>query len=154
MTSLISIAQETLLTPEPSPADPVLKAALFDALEAAGIDHVELPFSGSGDEGFVEQGTAYVNTASAEAPNYVPTDLPSVSICWTSIDPSGATITKEEPLAQKLEDLAWRCVWATSPGWENNEGAEGTVTFHCQDREIRVDMTQFYTESFSNARTF
>jgi hypothetical protein len=154
MTSLISIAQETLLTPEPSPVQPSNRASLFNALEAAGIDHVEIPFSGSGDEGFVEQATAYVNTGTVEAPNYVACGLPSVLICWTSFDPSGAPATSEEPLAQKLEDLAWRCVWATSPGWENNEGAEGPVTFHCREREIRVDMRQFYTESFSNGRTF
>jgi isopropylmalate/homocitrate/citramalate synthase len=52
MTSLIPIPSTALITEEPPPLHPANKAAIFDALEAAGIAYVEVPFNGSGDEGF------------------------------------------------------------------------------------------------------
>lgn len=154
MTSLTQIPSTALIPEEPSPLHPANKAAIFDALEAAGIAYVDVPFHGSGDEGFVSDPTAYINTGSLESPQYSATALPRVMIAWHAKSIGGEEVIEERSLSDALIAASWDCSYATSYGWENNDGAEGAVSFYCDSRRIEVDMAEFYTESNSLFKTF
>jgi hypothetical protein len=154
MTSLDPSNLIALITQDPSPLHPANKAAIFDALEAAGIAYVEVPFHGSGDEGFVGEPTAYLSTGTAETPQFTPIDLPTVMIGWSRLSDDGKETIIDLPLSNALDDAAWDCSYATSHSWEDHDGAEGTVTFLCGNRSIEVDMAQFYMESNHLLKTF
>jgi hypothetical protein len=154
MTSLIPTPSTALITEEPPPLRPANKAAIFDALEAAGIAYVEVPFNGSGDEGFVGEPTAYINNGSTESPQYTPTTLPSLMIPWQAMSIEGQEIIEERNLSDALDAATWDCTYATSCGWQDNDGAEGTVTFQCDMRTIEVEMAEFYTATNSRMKIF
>ena len=154
MTSLTFSDLMAVIPQDPLPLHPANKAAIFDALEAAGIAYVDMPFNGSGDEGFVHEPTAYVNTGTAESPQYTSTALPSVVVGWHGKSIKGQEAITDLSLADALNAATWDCSYATSCGWENNDGAEGTVTFDCDTRTIEVDMAEFYTESNHRLKTF
>lgn len=151
MTSLMLISATDVLASAQSPVSADCKARLFDVLEAAGIDHIEIRFSGSGDSGCLDETTAYVNTGTPDAPQHTSIALPDIMILWPAF---GVPELTEQPLADVLDDVAFDCLAATSPGWENNDGADGTVTLRCGVREVEVDMNDYFTDYHPKYRTF
>lgn len=154
MTPTVLISATDVLASTQPPVSADCKARLFDVLEAAGIDHIEIRFSGSGDSGCIDETSAYVNTGTPDAPQQTSIAVPDTEILWPALPVGGVPQLTEQPLKDVLDDVAFDCLAATSHGWENNDGADGTVTLLCGVREIRVDMNEYYTESYPTSRTF
>ena len=55
----------------------------------------------------------------------------------------------EVALDEAVRDFAMRWVDSLNGGWENNDGASGTVTINVTDNLIVLEHTAYYTESTS-----
>jgi hypothetical protein len=112
---------------------PANKAALFDALDVAGIAIVVVTFDGCGDSGQIE--TVEVRGAVDELPS---TAIEIAYVSWGSTDVSRHQLNMREA----LEALVYAFLEQTHCGWENNEGAYGEFTFHVADRTITLDYNE------------
>jgi len=74
------------------------EGSLYDRLVRAGVAYVTITYHGSGDEGWIED---------------------------VSFDPSHSG---DEDLETLLNDHAYAILERRYPGWEINEGSEGTIT--------------------------
>lgn len=125
-------AARARLTEEVLPAN---KAALFDALAAAGITAVVVTFDGGGDSGQIESVDAYAGERSAE--------LPGVAIEIATPTWDGAALHRQTlPVREAVEALAYAFLEETHGGWENNEGAYGEFTFGVAERTIELDYNE------------
>ena len=114
---------------------PANKAALFDALAAAGIATVIVTFDGSGDSGQIES----VDANDGEQP----IDLPSVVITMRDVLWDGSAVeTLKLPVAEAVERLAYAFLEEIHDGWEINEGAYGEFTFDVAEHAIRLDYNE------------
>ena len=91
------------------------RASLLPKLRALGIEEIEGRYDGYADSGNVGDIT---------------------------ISPEGAQIADLEP---RLKDFVWDIAYNLNPGFEINEGGEGTVTWNVVDDRIDVDHANFYT---------
>lgn len=120
---------------------PLNKAALFDALAAAGIATATVTFNGSGDEGQIEE-------VAAHAGNGQPRDLPGGAIehkeiGFGDVEPTISMI----PVRGALENLAYALLGQTHDGWENGDGAHGEFTFDVAARSITLGFHERYIET-------
>ncbi len=126
------IAQDDARTALAAEALPTNKAALFDALAAAGITTVSITFDGSGDEGQIES----VDVCAGEATGTLPeVDVEIATPAWDGSELHRRTL----PLFEAIEQLAYALLAETHGGWENNEGAYGEFTFDVAGRTIHLD---------------
>ncbi|MEM7670426.1 MAG: DUF6878 family protein, partial [Pseudomonadota bacterium] len=86
------------------------RADLLAALRALGVTEVIAEYEGYGDSGNVEDITLQ------------PNDL-----------------TPDSDLMRKLEDFAWSFAYNQHPGFENNEGGYGTLTWDVAGDSITLD---------------
>jgi len=126
---------------------PANKAAVFDALAAAGITMVEVTFDGAGDSGQIESIDARIGDANCDLP------VGSVVLLDPSHDGSHAD-RSEMSVRQAIETLAYRCLEETHGGWENSEGAYGTFIFDVAERTIALDYYERVIESEHSAHEF
>jgi hypothetical protein len=104
------------------------KAAIFDALAAAGITSVNVEFNGEGDSGQIEAIVAFCANEATEFGNES-TELPTTPVniqqlSWGSTHP----VTTAVLLSEAIETLCYNYLEETCGGWENNEGAFGDFT--------------------------
>ena len=126
---------------------PANKAALFDALGAAGITTVTVTFDGYGDSGQIEDVTA-------QGGNQV-VDLPASQVSLSSaIWNSDAVSTAPMEIAAAIEQLCYDCLQHSHPGWENNDGASGDFVFDVAARTITLDYSERYTATQSYSHDF
>ena len=114
---------------------PANKAALFDALAAAGITSVLVTFDGSGDSGQIEDVDATRNGEAVELPAV------EIEIATPVWDGSGLD-RRAQPLAEAIETLAYAFLEDTHDGWEINEGAYGAFTFDVAERSVQLDYNE------------
>ena len=127
---------------------PANKAAIFGALDAAGIARAVVPFDGSCDDGALEGALAY-DAARAERA------LPAVPVALAPVDTwTAETTAGERPLPEALADLAWALLERTHGGWEDGDGAHGEVAFDAADRSIRLEVNVRFTDSDLHEHTF
>ncbi len=123
------------------------KAALFDALDAAGIGTVEVRFDGCGDSGQIEELRAQSNGAEVA--------LPEGTIEFA--EPRGDRTGMERsamPIDEAIEALAYSCLEEIHDGWENNDGAYGDFIFDATARIITLAFNARYTESERSEHSF
>ena len=114
---------------------PANKAALFDALAAAGIASVLVTFDGGGDSGQIEDIDATRQSVSAKLPGV------GVEIATSVWDGSGLD-RRTMPHAEAIETLAYAFLEGTHDGWKINEGAYGVFTFDVAERSIQLDYNE------------
>jgi hypothetical protein len=114
---------------------PANKAALFDALAAAGITSVLVHFDGSGDSGQIEDIDATAGDQPAEIPNG---DIEIAQVHWGNPEIERSTLSVREA----VETLAYDFLEQTHGGWENNEGAYGEFTFDVESRTITLEYNE------------
>lgn len=117
---------------------PANKAAVFDALAAAGIVTVTVSFDGYGDSGQIED----IGTRGAGGD----VDLPSTEVAlavarYDEDDPE----RRQMPLARAIEEIAFDALADLHGGWENNDGAYGEFVFDVEKRAISLDYHERYT---------
>ena len=93
------------------------RAALLSQLRALGVKEVTAEYEGYGDSGNVEDIT---------------------------LQPNGIALLPE--LSSKLEDFAWSFSYDQHPGFENNEGGYGTLTWDILADSITLDHADRYVE--------
>ena len=93
------------------------RAALLTNLRALGVTSIEVQYEGYGDSGNVED---------------------------VVVTPD--TITLAEELRRRVEDFGWDFAYARSPGFENNEGGYGELTWAIE-AEIDVSHSNRYIET-------
>lgn len=124
---------------------PANKAALFDALAAAGIVSVVVTFEGYGDSGQIESIDA--RDARGEIA------LPEGEIELASPTYGGAEVERRTlPIRDAIEQLAYDLLEELYAGWENNDGAYGEFALDVTERTITLDYNGRYTavESYSH----
>jgi len=95
-----------------------VRAALFAQLRALGVTEVTAEYEGYGDSGNVE-GITLQPTETA-----LPSDLSS-----------------------QLDDFAWAFAYQQHPGFENNEGGYGTLTWDLAKDSIDLDHADRFVDS-------
>ncbi len=103
------------------------KAAIFAALEQAGIAEVLVEFDGYGDSGQIEA-IIFRNAAQEELP------CPEVTLAFPAA--GGEPSEENIPLATATENLVYDLLEIEVAGWENNEGAFGDFLFNVAGRTI------------------
>ncbi|MEM7730656.1 MAG: DUF6878 family protein [Pseudomonadota bacterium] len=93
------------------------RAELIVALRVLGVAQVIAEYEGYGDSGNVEDIT---------------------------LQPSEVTLNDD--LTRKLEDFAWSVAYNQHPGFENNEGGYGTLTWDISVDSITLDHADRYVE--------
>ena len=114
---------------------PANKAALFDALAAAGITSVLVHFDGSGDSGQIEDIDATADNQPAEIPSG---NIEIAQVRWGDPNIERTTLSVRDA----IESLAYDFLEQTHGGWENNEGAYGEFTFDVAERTITLDYNE------------
>ena len=96
----------------------VTRVALLSELRAVGVTKIEVQYEGYGDSGNIE---AVVVTPD--------------------------TISLSEELRRRVEDFGWDFAYALSPGFENNEGGYGELTWALEADKIDVSHSNRYIET-------
>ena len=94
------------------------RAALLTELSALGVTSIEVQYEGYGDSGNVED---------------------------VVVAPDTVTLTDE--LRRRVEDFGWDFAYALSPGFENNEGGFGELTWALEADKIDVRHSNRYIET-------
>ena len=94
------------------------RAALLAELRALGVRSIEVQYEGYGDSGNVED-----------------------------VVVSPDTITLPEALRRRVEDFGWDFAYALSPGFENNEGGYGELTWALEADKIDVSHSNRFIET-------
>lgn len=131
------------------PHDPVLthnRTALLDALRAADATSAVISYSGYGDSGNANEisirnadggeinGTATVTVMQARS-RYVEGK-------WET-----SHVLVDQSLRDALGAFADHAVGLYHPGFGNNEGGDGEITFDCAESTITMDHRDLYVES-------
>ena len=128
-------------------ANTMNKAAVFDALSAAGITEIVVWFDGEGDQGQIQS----VAARSGQTPSELPTIAVTLaSTAWGADD----ITTREMPLPEAAEELCYGYLEQEHGGWENNDGAFGEFTFDVTERRIELDFNARFSDSVSYSHSF
>jgi hypothetical protein len=123
------------------------KAALFDALSAAGVTHVVVSFDGYGDSGQIEGIEAKAHDEVVRLP---PAKVVIASAVWGACEPQPHAMS----IAETVERLAYDLLEETHCGWEDNDGAYGDFTLDVARRSITLDYNERYTGSENYTHEF
>ena len=128
-------------------ATEINKAAVFEALAAAGITSVTAAFDGEGDSGGIECVSASVGDTPAE--------LPSGSIPFHQARfGAEAPVMKEQALREAIEELCYDYLSEKHGAWENNEGGFGTFFFDVVTRTIALEFNGRFTDVTTSTYEF
>lgn len=117
------------------------RAIIFDALQAAGIGHVELHFDGDSDSGQIEDCIPYaVNPAERVTFPEIKIDL------WDYNYNTGDLAPTHQPFQDAVETFAFDMLEEHHDGWENDGGAFGDVILRVPTRTINIDINERYTQ--------
>jgi hypothetical protein len=118
---------------------------LIAALDPFGIARVIVTFDGSGDEGQIEDIAAY-NAANETLA------LPAITVHLVSEtqQPAGASI----PLAEALENFAYDTLGEFQGGWQDNDGAYGTITLDVANGAASLDFNARFTDVHNSVIDF
>lgn len=127
---------------------PLNKAALFDALEVAGIHTIVVIFDGSGDSGQIE-------SVDALLVDNTPVDLPRTKITFRTVSFERLEVGTDTLCPDTvIERLAYDFLEKTHDGWENNDGAYGEFTFAVAERSITLEYNERHMESDYHCHEF
>lgn len=113
------------------------KGVILAALAAMGAASANVEYSGCGDEGAIES-CVIVDTNNKEVAS---TDT-TVEII--DVGPYGETKTRTVAIEDALRDVADEAVEANFGGWENNDGAYGSVVFDTATGALSIDHNERY----------
>jgi len=123
------------------------KGIVFDALSAAGITHVSISFDGEGDQGQIDDATAYGGAETVEFPATKVTLYHAQSGC-------DELTTHETSLREAVEELCYGYLEQQYDGWENNDGAFGEFAFEVAQRRIALDFNGRFVDYAHHNHTF
>lgn len=112
-----------------------LKLAVIPPLAALGVTSAEVMFDGCGDSGAVED----IATHGRNGPHHAALNTIFVSI------PGDDDVATTISLDRALEDLATLALEMHHPGWENNDGATGSLEIDVAAPSFTLDCKLRYT---------
>ena len=112
-----------------------LKLAVIPPLAGLGVTSAEVMFDGCGDSGAVED----IATHGRNGPLDAALDTIFVSV------PGDDDVTAAISLDRALEDLATLALALHHPGWENNDGATGSLEIDVITATFTLDCKLRYT---------
>ncbi len=119
------------------------KAAIFAALEQAGIAEVLVEFDGYGDSGQIEAVT-FRNAAQEQLP------CPEI----TAGIPGAGGALRQISLATAIENLVYDLLEIEVSGWENEDGAYGDFLFTVADRAIGHTHNDRFTDTHTTFHNY
>lgn len=122
------------------------KRALLDVLATSGITAVIVQFDGCGDSGQVED----IEVQGEDRPDIPSGTINLARVSWDDLKIQHTTTSVREAIDTLVYDL----LSETHRGWENNEGAYGTVTFDVGKRSILLEFNERHTESDHSEHEF
>ncbi|HXW70986.1 MAG TPA: hypothetical protein VEK34_06065 [Methylocella sp.] len=117
---------------------PLNKAALFDALMAAGVTLVIVSFDGYGDSGQIESVEVKAGDTVVPMPECT---IEIAEAAWDQPEPNRTCVS----IADAIERLVYDLLNDAHCGWENDDGAYGDFTFDVAERTITLDYNERYT---------
>jgi hypothetical protein len=122
------------------------KRILLAALKQGGASTATVTYAGSGDSGSVESVTFETSPDSD-----FDGALPIAVFADQGVYQDGAwhtpLVEQQVSIEQALGDFAEEALELLHGGWENSDGASGSVIFDCQDGTVRIEHTAYYTDS-------
>lgn len=115
-------------------------AAAAPILEAHGIARIVIAYDGGGDSG-------QINEVAAEAADGGSVALPAVGCERFATGYDGSVVVDVTSLEAALEEIGTEALAAYHSGWENNDGAFGTVTIDVAARTATLDHNVYFTDS-------
>ena len=115
-------------------------AAVAPHLEAISAATVTINYDGGGDEG-------QINQVSAEAADGTPVALPEIACERFRTGYDGRVSVDVTSLEAALEEIGCEALAAYQAGWENGDGAFGTVTIDVAARKATLDHNAYVTSS-------
>lgn len=112
------------------------RTELLLVLQAAGIDSVEAHYDAYGDSGNVEDVTLLPELPEAEQPAVNEGELP--------LDQPAPRIP--DPVMSRLQDMLWSTVYALHPGFENNDGGFGDITWDLAVDTMAIEHNERFTD--------
>lgn len=111
-----------------------MRAELLSKLRELGAVTVQANYSGYGDSGNVD----HLDVTPPIDLNTMMSDIPHP---WHP----GQTMTRT--LDYALREFIWTLAYNNNPGFENNDGGQGEVTWDVQTDKISLDHSYFVTET-------
>lgn len=122
------------------------KHILLSALRRAGITQVTVTYVGMGDSGSVDGVEAEMPEGThfdAMAPVAIHAQKATYNDgAWQTVE-----IEQSMPIEQVLSDFADDIVDWLHGGWEDGDGASGSVVFDCAADNVRVEHNAYFTDS-------
>jgi Family of unknown function (DUF6878) len=123
------------------------KAALFDALQKAGITVVIVDFDGCGDSRQIENIIAKARDQMIDLPEEQ-TDI--ALAFWGQPEPTRKTL----PIREAIEEIAYSLLEHEHDGWEIDDGAFGEFDFDVISRKIVLTINARYTDVHTSEQSF
>lgn len=123
---------------------------LVKALKEQGITVALVHYAGAGDSGDtcdleIKPAESLTQLAGIKVMQSV------VVVAYVGYNQRACSLSEREvALDEAVRDFAMRWVDSLHGGWENNDGANGTVTINVDDNAIHLEHIAFYTESESH----
>ncbi len=117
------------------------KDALLPILKENGIKYAAISYNGYGDSGQVEQISVY-SFDREDAPEDVYDGVCQIDIPKVNVTIDGRPNNLEEHLSQ----IGWAMAYNAHPGFENNEGGQGTVIIDVDASKVTINHGINYTQ--------
>jgi hypothetical protein len=122
------------------------KRILLSALRQAGITQVTVTYVGMGDSGSVDG----VEAEMPEGTHFdaiAPVTLHAQRATYSEGEWQTTEVEQSTSIEQALRDFADEIVDWLHDGWEEGDGASGSVIFDCPADSVRVEHTAYFTDS-------
>jgi hypothetical protein len=122
---------------------PKYKDAVFRLLRTARATEAVIEYDGEGDSGQIESVNLY---SAANAP------MPDKPLSGRAKQTLSALHLFKDTLHGALEAYAWELLWMHHDGFENNEGAYGTITINVVKETIEIEHNARIAEVFTSSK--
>lgn len=131
------------------------RKTILAALQKIHAARVVVEYSGSGDSGAVER----ISIIDHEGKEIGADPMVKTLVENGFYDPKKGFISKQEPvtvtLKQALENFCYDWIAECgNSGWENNDGADGTLTIDVGSGGFHLEHNSHYTETTTTEHTF
>ena len=123
-----------------------VKPQIIKILKDMEIDRVEIYYSGSGDDGSIEDATFYVGKDTINLNEKHIVDIGERKY-WCHTDHTYKFTTDPMDLKDYIEEMAYDYLEAFHGGWEINEGQSGNIIFDVVQDKISHDYVTYVEHS-------
>jgi len=123
-----------------------VKPQIIKILKDMEIDRVEIYYSGSGDDGSMEDATFYVGKDTINLNEKHIVDIGERKY-WCHTDHTYKFTTDPMDLKDYIEEMAYDYLEAFHGGWEINEGQSGNIIFDVVQDKISHDYVTYVEHS-------